>query len=110
MFYELIVFKLFFVLFSVRGWVSLHIAAVMESKMSGFSRDSVGRRSSCLLCPYQGTDPELRPPVTEGAHKKTPENSVKAFLLVFHSSLHAHRVYVYVCSLVRKLLDLILAG
>lgn len=31
---------------------------------------SVGRKSSCLFCPYQGSNPDLRPPVAAGARRK----------------------------------------
>lgn len=36
----------------------------------GFSWGSVGRKSSCLFCPYQGSNPDLRPPVAAGARRK----------------------------------------
>lgn len=72
-------------------------------KCPRFSGDSVGRSSSCLLCPYRGTDPELRPPVTSPPSPPHPPQKIqsKPFLLVFNFSLHAHRV--------RKVLDPILA-
>lgn len=49
------------------------LPAVREFRGSGWGGyfwDSVGRRSSCLFCPYQRSDPDLRPPVTAGARRK----------------------------------------
>ncbi len=51
------------------GLLCLHPVA-RESITLGFSWDSVGRRSSCLLYPYQGSDPDLRPSVAAGARRK----------------------------------------